>query len=323
MTHFHSARRRSLIAAAAFGPLTGVSLAQTWPDKPLRMIVPYPPGGNTDIVGRLYAQKLSERLKQPVVVDNRGGAAGVIGMTAAARSPADGLTIVVGDSGSLIIAGLANPNLAYAPLKDFDCISLVSSVSIVVCVRPESPIRSMGDLIAMARDRPGKISLGTAGIGGPAHLAYGLLASMTGIELLHVPYKGGAASSTATIAGEVDLMIDGAAFALVKAGRLRAIAVTGPRLPALPDVPSIGETVKGFEFTNWWGMLAPAGAPAEVLSRLNQEFTAIAAMADVQERLLGLGLAARSSTPAEFGAFLRSETDKIHNVVKTAGIKVN
>ena len=297
--------------------------AQAWPDKPLKLIVPYPPGGNTDIVGRLYAQKLAERLKLPVVIDNRGGAAGAIGAGAAAKSPADGYTLVVGDSGSLIIAALANPSLSYAPLKDFAPISLVSSVSIVVCVRPDSPIRDMADLIARAKAQPGRLTLGTAGIGGPAHLAYELLASMSGIQMLHVPYKGGAQATTAAIGGEVDVMIDGTAFAQVKAGRLRAIAVTGPRLPALPDVPGIGETVKGFEFTNWWGILAPAGTPAEAVRRLNEELSAIAALPDVQERLTNLGLAARQSTPQQFGAFLRTETDKIAGVVKSAGIKLN
>ena len=315
--------RRQLMLGAGLA-MAGLpkARAQAWPDKPLKLIVPYPPGGNTDIVGRLYAQKLSERVKLPVVVDNRGGAAGAIGAAAAAKSPADGYTLVIGDSGSLIIAALANPNLPYAPLKDFAPISLVSSVSIVVCVRPDSPIRDMADLIARARAQPGRLTLGTGGIGGPAHLAYELLASMTGIQLLHVPYKGGAAATTATIGGEVDLMIDGSAFAQVKGGRLRAIAVTGPRLPALPDVPGIGETVRGFEFTNWWGMLAPAGTPAEVVRRLNEEFTAIAALPDVQERLTALGLAARHSTPPQFGDFLRAETDKIAGVVKSAGIKL-
>lgn len=316
--------RRKLMLGAGLA-MAGLpkARAQVWPDKPLKLIVPYPPGGNTDIVGRLYAQKLSERLKLPVVIDNRGGAAGAIGAGAAAKSPADGYTLVVGDSGSLIIAALANPSLPYAPLKDFAPISLVSSVSIVVCVRPESPIRDMADLIARAKAQPGRLTLGTAGIGGPAHLAYELLASMSGIQMLHVPYKGGAQATTGLIGGEVDVMIDGTAFAQVKGGRLRAIAVTGPRLPALPDVPGIGETVKGFEFTNWWGILAPAGTPAEAVRRLNEEFSAIAALPDVQERLTNLGLAARQSTPQQFGAFLRAETDKIGGVVKSAGIKLN
>lgn len=316
-------RRQLLLSAGLIAGGLPSARSQGWPDKPLKLIVPYPPGGNTDIVGRLYALKLAERLKQPVVIDNRGGAAGTIGAAAAAKSAPDGYTLVVGDSGSLIIAALANPNLPYAPLKDFAPVSLVTSVSIVVCVKPDSPIRDMADLIARAKAQPGKLTLGTGGIGGPAHLAYELLASMTGIQLLHVPYKGGAAATTATIGGEVDVMIDGSAFAQVRGGRLRAIAVTGPRLPALPDVPGIGETVKGFEFTNWWGMLAPAGTPPELLRRLNEEFSAIAALPDVQERLTSLGLAARQSTPQQFADFLRAETDKIAGVVKSAGIKLN
>lgn len=297
--------------------------AQSWPDKPIRLIVPYPPGGNTDIVGRLYAQKLAERLKQPVVIDNRGGAAGTIGVSVAAKSPPDGYTLVVGDSGSLVIAAIANPALAYAPLKDLAPISLVTAVSIVLCVKPDSPIRDMADLIARARAQPGKLTLGTAGVGSPSHLAYELLASMTGMQMLHVPYKGGAPLTTAAIGGEIDVMIDGAAFAQVKSGRLRAIAVTGPRLSALPGVPGIGEFVKGFEFTNWWGILAPAGLPAEAMRILNAELSAIAALPEVDERLTGLGLSPRSSTPAQFGDFLRAEIDKIGNVVKSAGIKFN
>ncbi|MFZ9297614.1 MAG: Bug family tripartite tricarboxylate transporter substrate binding protein [Hylemonella sp.] len=295
--------------------------AQTYPEKPIKLIVPYPPGGNTDVVGRLYAQKLAERLKQPVIIDNRGGAAGTIGAAAAAKSPADGYTIVIGDSGSLVIATFANSNLSYSPLKDFSPISLVSSVSIVVCVRPDSPIRDMADLIARAKASPGKITIGTPGNGSPPHLAYALLASMSGIDLLHVPYKGGAAATTATIGGEVDLLIDGTALAQVKGGRLRAIAVTGPRLAALPDVPSIGETVKGFEFTNWWGILAPFGTRSEVVNRLNSELTSIAALPEVRERLTSLGLTARSGSPNEFGDFIRAETEKIAGAIKAANIK--
>jgi len=308
---------------------TGMALASAWspahaqafPEKPIKLIVPYPPGGNTDVVGRLYAQKLAERLKQPVIIDNRGGAAGTIGAAAAAKSPADGYTIVIGDSGSLVIATFANSNLSYSPLKDFSPISLVSSVSIVVCVRPDSPIRDMSDLLARAKASPGKITIGTPGNGSPPHLAFALLASMTGIDLLHVPYKGGAAATTATIGGEVDLLIDGTALAQVKGGRLRAIAVTGPRLAALPEVPSVGETVKGFEFTNWWGILAPSGTRGEVVSRLNSELTAIAALPEVREKLTSLGLTARSGSPNEFGDFIRAETEKIAGAIRAASIK--
>ena len=295
--------------------------AQTFPDKPIKLIVPYPPGGNTDIVARLYGQKLSERLKQPVVIDNKGGAAGAIGAAIAAKSPADGYTIVIGDLGSMVITSVANPNLAYAPLKDFSPISLVTSVSVVVCVNPSSPIKTLDDLLAMAKAQPNKLTIGTAGVGAPAHLAFELLTSMTGMKLTHVPYKGGAQAATALLANEIDIMIDGAALGQVKAGRLRAIAVTGPRLSALPDVPSINETIKDFNFTNWWGMLAPAGTPVAVVKRLNEEFTAIAAMPDVKEKLTSLGLTAQSGTPVQFSDHLKSETDKIFKIVKSANIK--
>jgi len=179
----------------------------------------------------------------------------------------------------------------------------------------------MSDLLARAKASPGKITIGTPGNGSPPHLAFALLASMTGIDLLHVPYKGGAAATTATIGGEVDLLIDGTALAQVKGGRLRAIAVTGPRLAALPEVPSVGETVKGFEFTNWWGILAPSGTRGEVVSRLNSELTAIAALPEVREKLTSLGLTARSGSPNEFGDFIRAETEKIAGAIRAASIK--
>lgn len=298
-----------------------VALAQAFPSHPIKLIVPYPPGGNTDIVARMYSQKLAERLGQPVVIDNRGGAVGALGMGVAAKSPNDGYTLVVGDLGSLVIAPLSNPNVGYNPLKDLAPISLVSSVSIVVTVNPKSPDNTFAEFLARAKAQPGKLTYGTGGVGGPGHLAFELLRSMTGVDILHVPFKGGAQAITGLLGEQVDMVVDGTAIAQVKAGRLRALAVTGPRLPALPDVPSIGETVTGFSFTNWWGFLAPAGAPADVVKRINEELTAIAASPDVRERLRDLGLAAQSSTPQQFGDLIRGETEKVGRIVKEAGIK--
>ena len=306
-------------AALLFAPLP--ASAQPYPSKPIRFIVPYPPGGNTDIVGRTFAQKLSERLGQPVVVDNRGGAAGSIGMAIAAKSPADGYTLVIGDLGSLVIAALSNPSLPYKPQVDLAPISLVTSVSILVTANLKSPDNTLDDVLARARANPGKITVGTPGSGAPPHLAVELLRAMAGVDLINVPYKGGAAAVTDLLGGQVDLVVDGTAFAQVKGGRLKALAVTGPRLPALPDVPSIGETVAGYEFTNWWGFLAPAGTPPEAIKRINDELTAIAALPEIRERLTGLGLAARSSTPQQFADHLKSETDKVEKIVKTANIK--
>lgn len=310
---------RPLLAIVCLLPL--MALGQPYPSKPIKFIVPYPPGGNTDIVGRTFAQKLQERLGQPVVVDNRGGAAGTIGMAVAAKSPADGYTLVIGDLGSLVIAAFSNPNLPYKPQADFVPISIVTSVSVVVTANPKSPDNTIDDVLARARANPGRITYGTAGTGSPGHLAMELLRSMTKVDMVNVPYKGGAPAVTDLLGGQVDLVVDGAAFAQVKGGRLKALAVTGPRLPALPDTPSIGESVKGYEFTNWWGILAPAGTPAELIKRINDELTAIAALPEIRDRLTGLGLAARSSTPPQFADHLKSETEKIDRIVKTANIK--
>jgi tripartite-type tricarboxylate transporter receptor subunit TctC len=300
---------------------TAAALAQPYPSQPIKLIVPYPPGGNTDIVARLFAQKLSERVGQPVVIDNRGGAAGALGMALAAKSPNDGYTLVIGDLGSLVIGPISKPDIGYNPQKDLAPVSVVTAVSIVVTANPKSGIGSMPELLARAKAQPGKLNAGTGGQGGPGHLALELLRSMSGVDIVHVPFKGGAAAVTALLGEQVDIVIDGSAMAQVKAGRLKAIAVTGPRLAALPDVPAIGETVKGFEFTNWWGILAPAGTPATAVNRINTELTAIAALPDVRERLSDLGLSAQSSTPQQFSELIRTETNKVARIVKDAAIK--
>ncbi len=181
--------------------------------------MPYPPGGNTDIVARTFSQKLAERLGQPVVIDNRGGAAGALGMGVAAKSPNDGYTLVIGDLGSLVIAPLSNPNVGYNAQKDLAPISLVTSVSIVVTVNPKSPDKTFADFLARAKAQPGKLTYGTGGIGGPGHLAFELLRSMTGVDILHVPFKGGAQAITGLLGEQVDIVVDGTAIAQVKAGR--------------------------------------------------------------------------------------------------------
>jgi tripartite-type tricarboxylate transporter receptor subunit TctC len=306
--------------AGTFMPVDDAN-AQAYPARPIKLIIPYAPGGNTDIVARIFGQKLGERIGQPVVFDNRGGATGTLGVGLAAKSPADGYTIVIGDLGSMVIANHAIPSLPYHPIKDLAPIGLVTVVSVVVTVNPQSPVAGFEDLLARARNQPGKLTYGTSGVGSPSHMAMELVQSMTGAKLLHVPFKGGAQAVTAVIGGQIDFLVDGAAFGQIKGGRLKAIAVTGPRLPALPDTPGIGETIKGFEFTNWWGFLAPAGTPAEAINRLNEEFTQIAALPEIRDRLNALGLAARSGTPQQFADHLKSETEKIARIVKDAGIK--
>jgi tripartite-type tricarboxylate transporter receptor subunit TctC len=283
--------------------------------------VPYPPGGNTDIVARLYAEKLAQRLGQPVVIDNRGGAAGTLGVGIATKAPNDGYTIVIGDLGSMVIAPLANPAVPYK-YTDLAPVGVLANVSIVVSANPKSPDNNIGDFLARAKAQPGKLTYGTSGVGAPSHLAMEHLRALTGVDILHVPFKGGAQAVAGLLGEQVDIVVDGAAMAQVKAGKLKALAVTGPRLAALPDVPGIGETVKGFSFTNWWGVLAPAGTPPEVIKRLNAELVAIAAMPEVRDKLRDLGLAAQSDTPQAFGDLLRTESEKVSRIVKEAGIKL-
>jgi tripartite-type tricarboxylate transporter receptor subunit TctC len=313
---------RTVLLAFSLAVAAGPAPAQVFPSKPLKLIVPYPPGGNTDIVARLYAQKLSDRLGQPVVIDNRGGAAGTLGMGIAVKSPNDGYTLVIGDLGSLVIAPLANPGVGYT-LKDLAPIGLLATVSIVVSASPKSPDNSIADFLARAKAQPGKLTYGTGGIGGPGHLAFEMLKSMTGVDILHVPFKGGAQAITGLLGEQVDVVVDGTAIANVKAGKLKALAVTGPRLPALPDVPGIGETVNGYVFTNWWGLLAPAGAPADAIRRMNEELVAIAAMPEIKDKLRDLGLAAQAGTPQQLADLARTETEKVTKIVKDAGIKLD
>lgn len=311
---------RLLIALSLLLPAS-LAVAEDFPARPIKLIVPFPAGGPNDIIARIVGQRISELTRQPVVIDNRGGAAGTLGVGIAAKSPNDGYTLVIGDLGSLVIGPLSKPGIGYDPQKDFAAVSLVSTVSIVVTANPKSGINSMPDLLARAKAQPGKLNAGTGGQAGPGHLALELLRTMAGVDIVHVPFKGGAAATTALLGEQVDVVIDGSAMGQVKGGKLKAIAVTGPRLPALPDVPGIGETVKGYEFTNWWGILAPAGTPAAAVARLNQELTAIAAMPDVREKLSDLGLAAQSSTPQQFADLVRTETDKVAKIVKDARIK--
>jgi len=310
----------AIAVALAASLLPSLSPAQPFPSRPIKLIVPYPPGGNTDIVARVYSQRLAERLGQPVVIDNRGGAAGSLGVGIAVKSPNDGYTLVVGDLGSLVIAPIAKPGV-YDPAADLAPISMIASVSIVVTAHPSSPDATFAAFLARAKAQPGKLTYGTGGIGGPAHLAMELLRTMTGVDMVHVPFKGGAQAVTGLLGQQVDIVIDGTAMAQVTGGRLKALAVTGPRLAAIPDVPGIGEVVPGYMFTNWWGILAPAGAPPEAIRRINEELVAIAALPEVRDRLRELGLAAQGSTPREFGDLMRGEAAKVGKVVKEAGIK--
>jgi len=327
-------RRRQLLKAAlriaAGATLSGAPFMRTpvsaqttgYPDRSLKLIVPFPPGGNTDIIARTYSNPLAEALGQSVVVENRGGAAGTVGAAAAARSAPDGYTLVIGDTGSLCISRFANADLQYDPIKDFAPVSLLATVSILITARLDFPASSFQEFLAVARANPGKYTCGTGGVGSIGHLSLEMLKSMTGLDIVHVPYRGGAAAATDLMGGQIDLLIDGAALSLAKSGRIKALAVTGDRIRTLPGVPTVAESgVPGFRLENFWGILMPAGSPAQATERLNAELNRIAVLPRVRSQLENGGFTAQGSTPDALAALIRSTTDKISEVVKTGNVK--
>jgi len=321
-TFLHGLTASGLAAATLpFWATTKARAQGLFPNRPLKLIVPYPPGGNTDLVARLFGVHLATALGQPVIVDNRGGAAGSIGMSAAAKSPADGYTIVIGDVGSLVVNRFAQPNLAYDPLKDFAPISLISTVSIVVTARPDFPANTFVEFLALARANPGKYTCATAGTGTIGHLSLESLMSMANIRVRHVPYKGGAPALTDLLGGHVDLMIDGAAFTQARAGKIKVLAVTGDRIGAMPNVPTIAESgVPGYRFSNFWGYLMPAGTPKEIVERVASEIQRISAQPAVRKQLTDSGITATSSSPQVFSNLILSENEKIESIIKSAKI---
>ena len=318
-------RRRFTSALAAGAALTALPdvHAQAWPAKPIRMIVPYPPGGFTDVTARLVAQKLQERLGQTVLVDNKPGANGIIGADALAKSPADGYTFAV-----VIAAHAANTTLyaklPYDPRKDFQAVSLIGISPLVAAANNDAPFKTAAELIDYARKNPGKVSFGSSGNGSAVHLSTEYLKALTKTDMVHVPYKGSAAALTDLMGGQIQLFMD-AAQGLInpgKSGKVRLIGVASDkRLPVLPDVPTFMEQgVKGFIGSTWAGVLAPAGTPAPVVKRVADEVAAIVKLDDVKARLDAMGTIATGSTPAEFEAFIASETAKWGKVIRDAKV---
>ena len=300
--------------------------AQTYPHKPVRIVVPFPPGGPSDMQARLIGIKLGEAWGQSVVVDNRGGAAGIIGTELAARADADGHTLILMSATNAVQPSLY-PKMPYDLMRDFAFIAPVTSGPGIVVVNTSLPVRSVSELIAYARTHPGKVSFGSAGSGAPSHLAVELLKVMTHIDVVHVPYKGMAPALTDVIGGQLQLSIPtiAAGLPLTRSGKLRALAVTGAnRSPAEPALPTVAEAgVPGYQATNWYGFAAPEKTPPAIIGKLNQEFARILAAPDVRERLLNVGMEPTTSTPAQFTEFVRSEISKWARVVKTAGIRVD
>jgi len=302
---------------------SGFAAAQNYPAGPLRMIIPFPPGGGTDILGRLIAQKLNEAWGQPVVVDNRGGANGTIGAAAAAKADPDGHTMLIAVSGFA-----ANPsiykNLPFDSIRDLAPVTQFSWNPSVLAVHPSFPPRTVKELIAFAKARPNEINYASSGNGSPPHLMTELFKLMTGTRMTHVPYKGGGPATIAVVAGEVPIYILSPAQAapFLKSGRLRGLGVTSDtRDPAFPDLPTIAEAgVPGYAMTNWYGLFVPAGTPEAALRKLHAEMVRIVNLPDVKARLARGGSTVVGSTPEEFAAFLKAEIAKVARVVKAAGI---
>ncbi len=315
-----------VLGSVCLGSAAGPSFAQAYPAKPIRFIVPYPAGGGVDTLARLIAPKLTERLRQQVVVDNRGGAGGNIGTELAARAAADGYTMVMGAAALTINVSLY-AKLPFDPVRDFTAISLLATTPNIVAVHPSLQVKSMRELIALAKATSGGIDYASAGNGTTSHLAAELLKSMAKIKLVHVPYKGTTPALIAILSGEVPLMLAPALTVLphVNNGKLRALAITSrSRSAALPGLPTVAESgLPGYEASQWYGVLVPAGTPPKIVDQLNREIASIMRMADVTDRLTREGSIPVGDTPQQFSAYLRDEIAKWAKVVKISGARVD
>ncbi len=320
--------RRITYAVAAVVLAAGSTLchAQSYPGKPLRFLVGFPPGGTSDILARTIGQKLAEALGQQVVIENRPGAGGNIGAEAAAKSPADGYTIFMGTASQAISVSLYR-KLNYDLLKDFAPITQAVNYTNLLVVHPSLPVKSVKELIALAKARPGQLNYGTAGNGTPPHMTGELFKSYTGVNIQHVPYKGGAPAIADLLGGQITIMFDNVPPLLphVQAGKMRPLAVTSlKRINVLRDVPTLDEAgLRGFDSVAWNGVLAPAGTPKEIIAKLNAEIVRILNLSDVRERLSSQGADPVGSTPEQFAAWIRSEVQKWAKVVRDSGARVD
>ncbi len=318
-------RQHLAISLFACSMAMGSAQAQTFPSGPLRLIVPFPPGGGTDILARPIAQKLNERFKQPVVIENRGGANGTIGTAYVAKTaPADGHTLLVIPSGYAVNPSLY-PALPYDQARDLAAVTQLVSGPLTLVVHPSLPAKNVRELIALAKTRPGELNYGSSGIGSLPHLAGEWFALSAGVRLSHVPYKGSGAATIDVMSGEVPVYFMNVLQSLpfIKQGRLRALGVTGlTRVAIAKDIPTVAEGgLKGFDMATWFGVLAPGATPRDIVLRLHREIAAILQQNELRERLAADGMTVVASTPDQFTAFLQSETAKYARVVQAAGIK--
>jgi tripartite-type tricarboxylate transporter receptor subunit TctC len=319
-------RRRilSLCLAAALASLGGTAFAQSYPGKPIRMIVPYAAGGSTDLTARLMARSLSAKLGQPVIVENRAGAGGAIGHEIVAKAPADGYTLLFSAAGPLTVTPHTYPKLAYEPIKGFDTIMLVATQPLLLVVNPALKVNSVAELVKEAGARQGKLNYGSFGNGSAAHLAGESFKQIAKIDMIHVPYKGSSPALTGLMAGEVDLMFDvfSTAAPLARSGKLKPIAITSEeRSPQFPNVPTMAQAgINGFEAGTWFGVLAPAGTAKQIIDQLNKALNASLQEKELRDTLESQGAIVRGGTPVAFSEFFNAEFQKWGKIVKAANI---
>ena len=322
--------RLAQMAAAGFALPALRSHAQAWPAHPLLIVVPFTPGGSSDVLGRAVGQELARALGHAVVIDNVPGAGGSVGAEKAARSPADGYTLLMGHIGTLAVNPWLYPRLGYDPLRSFTPVAWVARVPNILVVHPSVPANNLKELVALAKSRPGQLAYGSGGNGSAAHLTMEYLKLQAGISLLHIPYRGTAPSVTDLLAGQLQALFTGGPALLphIRAGKMRALAVSSPkRLAALPDVPTVAESgvpgTKGFEADQWYGLVAPAGTPAYIVARLNAETDKALSGDEVRTRLAAEGAEPTPTTPQAFGRLIAGELARWEKVVKSARIKLD
>jgi tripartite-type tricarboxylate transporter receptor subunit TctC len=321
----HAFLRAALCAVLFVAPAIG-AYAQTYPAKPVRFVIPFPPGGPTDLMGRLAAERLTRAWGVQVIADNRAGAGGNIGTDLCAKSPPDGYTICI-----LTVAQSISPaiysKLPFDPMKDFNHVTLMATLPSMLTVHPSLPVKSVKELIALAKAKPGQLSYASTGNGTSPHMMMEYFKVLTGVDVVHIPYKGQAPAVLDQIAGQVQLAFNTAITALphVKAGKLKPIAVsTRDRFPPMPDLPTVDESgVKGFDGSSWNGIVVPAGTPREIITRIHQELSAMLKTPETREKLLGQGAIAGGNAPEEFAAFIQAEIDKWTRVAKFANVKLD
>lgn len=314
------------LAAAVLAFVPAMAAAQAYPAKPVRWVVPFPPGGGTDLISRTITQKLGEAWGVQVIADNRPGAGGTIGLNLAAKSPADGYTMVLGQAGNMAVAPALYAKLPYDPLKDLVPVTQVVAPPLVIVAHPSFPAKDIKELIARARAKPGAITYGSPGNGLIGHLAVEMLKSMTKVDMLHIPYTGAARALTELIGGQIVIYASSMppAMPMIKAGRLKALGVTSAkRVAVMPDVPAVSETIPGYAAVNWYGVFVPAGTPREIVTKLNEDIVRILRQPDVRQRFASEGGEAVGDTPEQFAAFVRAEIPKWAKVVKDSGAKVD